>query len=656
MNLVRVAVKLVVCLLITCFYSKSYSNTVSPIDSLKVQKDTGSIISITNTKLAYNFTIYPNNNYGQEYPNYVHRFEFSPVISIAGLQFNSNINLSSEDFTQGRNLNRINISFDKNGFQKALKKYNTYVQKDNIIKKIDSLNNSIEEQKRKLDHINEKLENKEYLEKIENAKAIKARSLTDSNYLKNNSERVNQANFLLQNEQVDFAYKNNISGKIDSLRMLKKSYQFISNLNGESAEAYVINKSGKIQKLQHNRNFLNGISTPSRFELFDVSPNWSPLFLNGITLRGGIIEYNQRNIILGFTGGFVNSINWYDNVFNKNSYIYSGRIGYGNFDKNNIIFTYLKGNNANTNAINQVKENDVLGIQLNVKITENHLLFVEKAWSNQSTGEYNQGFNEVMNSTPKTINNSALFIKYNGNIIKTKTKIESKFRLDDLYFYSMGSPSNRKDALKFQLSVKQVIYKNIINVQLVSKIDKDNLSETKFGTTTIISNQGILNIKINKSNLKFEGQKIVTTNTLFSQNLSEITIANISLVKPYKLFHKQIMTVGLINYVYAKTLFNDTSNTNYLLSLNNSVNLSPKVKLNLNYSGSIRSGQEQGKYSNTIDLNYSYSISKYTYSFRYAYLNISELEDRNSYGISTQINYSKHINTYMLCNYDYIVN
>ncbi len=420
-----------------CFNTKAFSSSFSPIDSLKLKRDSGSVFSISNTRLAYNFILYPTNNYGQESPKYVHRFEFTPAISIAGFQFNSTFNLSSEDFIQGRNLNRININFEKSKFEKALKKYNSYTQKENLLKKIDSLNNSIEDHKRKLDNLNEKLENKDYLEKIENAKAIKSRAEVDSSYLKNNVVKIKQANILLQNEKLDFDYRENISGKLDSLKILLRNYKFISTLNSETTEAYVINKSGKITQLQKKRNFLKGISTPSRFEIFDISPNWSPLFLNGITLRGGIIEYNQRNVIVGFTGGFVNSVNWDENVFNKNSYIFSGRLGFGSFDKSNIIFTYLKGNNTNKDVINKIKENDVLGIQSKIQIADNHTLFIEKAWSNQSKGDFNQGLKEVMNSTPKAFNNSALFLKYNGNIIKTKTKIETKLRLDDLYFYSI---------------------------------------------------------------------------------------------------------------------------------------------------------------------------------------------------------------------------
>jgi hypothetical protein len=96
----------------------TFSLSKEPLDSLKIKQDTGSIISIKNTTLGYSFYVFTNNNYGQEYPKYVHRYEFSPTVNIAGLQFNANINLSSEEFTQGRNLNRINFNFD----QKPLKK------------------------------------------------------------------------------------------------------------------------------------------------------------------------------------------------------------------------------------------------------------------------------------------------------------------------------------------------------------------------------------------------------------------------------------------------------------------------------------------------------------------------------------------------------
>lgn len=634
----------------------TFSLSKEPLDSLKIKQDTGSIITIKNTTLGYSFYVFTNNNYGQEYPKYVHRYEFSPTVNIAGLQFNANINLSSEEFTQGRNLNRINFNFDQKSLKKALKKVNQNNKKDNILKKIDSLNNGIEEQTRNLNGLNEKLDNTEYLEKIENAKAIKNRSLNDSNYLKNNKEKINQADIVLNNYEKEVEIRSKIGGKIDTLNQLKKTYTFINNLNKESAETYILNQSGKIDRLKKKTNFLSGLASPSRFELMDVSPNWSPLILNGITLRGGVIEYNQKKFILGFTGGFVNSINWNQNIFNRNSFIYSGRIGFGNVDNNNIIFTYLNGNNNNTNEINRVKENNVIGIQVNLKITENHFLYLEKAWSNQSTGDFNQELKEVVNSTPRNVYNSANFIKYTGHLIKTKTRITSKFRTDDLFFYSLGNPSNRKDALKFSLDVKQVIYKNKINAQIITKLDKDNISESKEGTSTFQSLQGILNFKINKSNLKTEAQRIITSNTLYAQNISEINLFNVSLVKPFKILGKQVITILLINYLNTKIINNDTSNQTYLSSLNNVFNLSSKIILNANYTYSLKSGMEAGKHSNMIDLNLAYQLAKLSLNFRYSLLKIQGIETRNTVGVSNDINFTNKVTGSILINYDHIIN
>jgi hypothetical protein len=238
-----------------------------PLDSLKIKRDTGSIISIKNTTLAYSFYVFANNNYGQEYPEYVHRYEFSPTVTIAGLQLNSNVNLSSEEFTQGRSLNRINLNFDQQSFKKAFKKVNQNNKKNNILKKIDSLNNGIEEQTRNLNGVNEKLDNKEYLEKIENAKAIKNRSLTDTNYLKNNKEKINQADIVLNTYEKEVEIRSKIGGKIDTLNQLKKKYTFINNLNKESAETFIVNESGKIEKVKKKRTFTPNIDTLQSLEI-----------------------------------------------------------------------------------------------------------------------------------------------------------------------------------------------------------------------------------------------------------------------------------------------------------------------------------------------------------------------------------------------------
>lgn len=118
--------------------------------------------------------------------------------------------------------------------------------------------------------------------------------------------------------------------------------------------------------------------------------------------------------------------------------------------------------------------------------------------------------------------------------------------------------------------------------------------------------QGILNFKINKSSLKIEAQRIITSNTLYTQNISEINLFNVSLVKPYKILGKQVITIGLFNYLFTKIINNDTANHTYLSSINNTINLSSKVSLNANYTYSLKSGMESGKHSNMIDFNLAY--------------------------------------------------
>ncbi len=632
----------------------SFSLSKEPLDSLKVRKDTTSLISIAQTRIGYTFILAPNYNYGSESPRYIQRIEFSPVIDLAGFKFSSSFDLSSEDFSQGRNLNRINLSFDKNSFKKVFNRINQNTQKDNILKKIDSLNNLLDENTRFLNGLNEQLDNKDYLDKLESAKAIKARSISDSNYLKNNNERILQAEAFINNYQNKLSGKNKISGLLDSLASLRKSYTFISNLNKESSETFIRKESGKIGVIKSKSSFLKDFAYPSKLEIFDVSPNWSPLILSGITLRGGLVEFSSKKFMLGFTGGFVNSINWYENVFNKNSYIYSGRIGYGNFESTSLIFTYLKGINNNPSSINPIKENDVISLILNIKIVENHNLYIEKAWSNQSTGEYNQGLNEVIKSTPKALNNSAFLFKYDGNFIKTKSKIETKVRVDELFFFSLGNPSNRRDALRSQFTLKQTIYKNKINGQLSFKLEKDNLSDSKFYTTTLRSIQAVLNFKIRKNNLKIEGQNIITKSSFYASNLSEIVILNGSFSKPYRLFKKQCQSVLVVNYINSKSLFNDTISETYLTNLNSTCIVSPTLSINSSYTFSFIENTNLGRYSNQFDISLNKQLKKSSITLRYALLNIYKIEQRNTIGTGYQIQLGSKLSTSFLFNYDMI--
>lgn len=631
------------------------NNFINPIDSIKIKKDTNSLISIAQTCIRYNFSLAPNYNYGSEIPRYIQRIEILPVINIAGFKISSNFDLSSEDFSQGRNLNRINLSFDKNSFKKVFNRINQNTQKDNILKKIDSLNNLLDENTRILNGLNEQLDNKDYLDKLESAKAIKARSISDSNYSKNNNERILQAEAFINNYENKLSGKNKISGLLDSLAGLRKSYTFISNLNKESSETFIRKESGKIGVIKNKSSFLKDLAYPSKLEVFDVSPNWSPLILSGITLRGGLVEFSSKKFMLGFTGGFVNSINWYENVFNKNSYIYSGRIGYGNSESTSLIFTYLKGVNNNASSINPIKENDVISLTLKIKIVENHNLYIEKAWSNQSRGEYNQGLNEVIKSTPKALNNSAFLFKYDGSFIKTKSKIETKVRVDELFFFSLGNPSNRRDALRSQFTLKQTIYKNKINGQLSIKFEKDNISDSKSYTTALRSIQAQLNFKIRKSNLKIEGQNIITKSSFYTSNLYEIVILNGSFSKPYRLFKKQCQSVLVFNYINSRGLFTDTINKTYLTNINSTCIVSPTLSVNSSYTFSLNENTNLGKYSNQFDISLNKQIKKTSITLRYALLNIYKIEQRNTIGTGYQVQLGSKLSTSFLFNYENII-
>ncbi|MES2655518.1 MAG: hypothetical protein V4620_08015 [Bacteroidota bacterium] len=638
-----------------CVNNLSASNIVfSPTDTLKAKKEP--ILSFAGSKIAYDFFIYPNNNLGQTYPNYVHRVELSPTINLAGLRFSSSFRLSTEDIIQGHNINQFNISFNQQDFKKALRKNNAIEDKQRITQKIDSLKNSISEAQRKYHNLNEKLDNPTYNEQLNKAKAIKNKANADTNYFNNNKEKVYQAEQLLAQHQFDANKKINILKSVDSLQTAINKYETIKSLNAETTDAFDIDSKGRIKKMNTSARFYNIITNPSRLEIFDVSPNWSPLFFSGINLRGGIIEYNTNNIIAGFTAGFVNNINWYESVFNRDNFIYSGRLGYGNLEKSNIIFTYLKGTNNSQNNLNPIKENDVLGIQLNIHITENHLLLLEKAWSNQSNGDYTQGLNEVVKSSSKSFNNSAFNIKYNGNINQTKTRIEAKVKLNELYFYSMGAPANRKDVFKSQLNVKQVIFKNRLDALALVSLDKDNISETKYASSTIQSLQAVLNLKLRKSTFKLDLQRIITTSSLFQGNIAEANIANLSMVKPYRLFRKQITTIALFNYVNTKTLFNDTSFNNYLLSVNNSITINNKLRINLNYTGAYKKAETTGNITNNAEVSSTYAINNFSITIKYAYLNISDTETRNTIGGNATVNFTNGLSGSLQCTYDHINN
>jgi hypothetical protein len=377
------------------------------------------------------------------------------------------------------------------------------------------------------------------------------------------------------------------------------------------------------------------------------------LVLNGIALRGGLIEFNKSNAYLSVTGGFVNSANWMDNIYQKSNSVISTRMGYGNLDKSYIGFIYLKGyNNSNTIINYKNRENDVIGIQFVYLLTENHKVQFEKAWSNQPNSDINQPLSDVMKTSYKDYNNGSSFFTYNGYINKTKTNIEAKFRQDDMFYFSMGNPANRKDSYRLYLSLKQMFLKSKVNAQITYKKDADNVSAAKLGSILIHTYQGNLSYKLKKVTLRTDIQKSQTFNSYLGKQIIEFNIVNVSGVLSNKIFGKLNTCVLLLNYIDNRIFLSDTKIKTFLINATNTTNINNSLSMLAGLNASIRNSLDSSS-SYRADLGVSVKKAKYSVSIKTSYQEIKSMEARTSQLANINYSVSKNINAFAQIGYDH---
>ena len=621
-------------------------DSVSGADILNPQR----LISVQSSSIVYEGRVIGNSYYGQELPAYTQNIIVNPNVNVAGLQFKSSMTLSTDDIFNGRNINQFNISLARNDYNF---RQNKFIDKSkSLTYKLDSLKNELSSTLNSYHNLNEKINNEEYEIKVKIAKQIQEKGLLDSNYNKYNTEKIKEANKFLGEYEKGLEQKKKYQTKINAVKDKMSKLEFIQKYSEENIKNpdELLNKKLSIKKEYSFKSFF---TKPRRLEIMDVVPNFSPLVLNGIALRGGLIEFNKSNAYLSVTGGFVNSANWMDNIYLKSNSVISARVGYGNLDKNYVGLIYLKGYDNSNSIVNyKNKENDVIGIQFSYLLTENHKIQFEKAWSNQPNSEINQPLGDVVKTSYADYNNSSSFLAYNGYITKTKTNLEAKFRQDDLFYFSMGNPANRKDSYRLYLSLKQVFFRSKVNAQITYKKDADNVSNAKLGSIITHTYQGNLSYKLKKVTLRTDVQKSQTFNSYIGKQIIELNIVNVSGVLSNKIYGKLNTCVLLLNYIDNRIFLSDTKIRTLLINATNTTNINNTISMLAGLNASIRNSLDSSS-SYRADLGVTVKKAKYSVSLKTSYQEIKYMEARTSQMANINYSVSKNINAFVQLGYDH---
>ena len=160
----------------------------------------------------------------------------------------------------------------------------------------------------------------------------------------------------------------------DSLKIVyqqaEKKIQRIEQLiNGKNLSARDLEQLGELYG-KNDSHFLkmqqtySGIRTLS---LGNTLPSQSSLTLQNVNVNGFNVEYNKNNLYVAASGGIVD-FRIRDLLYTQHKsakqYVYSGRIGYGTKEKNNIILTYFRGKKQLFGADLQKPAANIQGLSL----------------------------------------------------------------------------------------------------------------------------------------------------------------------------------------------------------------------------------------------------------------------------------------------------
>jgi hypothetical protein len=622
-----------------------YLNKLNPIkdnSTIKIHGKVTSEMGTSNQKLQY-----------QNTPTDYFRTIIEPEVELFGLKFNSNALITTEDLVNGRSINMFNISFDRENLIDRISKIKLNSKTNN---RVDSLIQLKDKKAIELYQFKQKINNPSYKTEFDKAKEIKARALLDSNYAKKRAFKVKRSDELINKHKFESAEMDSLQNKVVAIDQQIRYLNTLSNLSIDDPRNLGDYSSIEINK--KNKTKLNGyLNAPDlndtiqnvntklkskipltykifksvrRLDLFDVYPNYSPLILNGISLRGVNIELNPKYVYVGAATGYVNTGNWSLNNLHDQKYISVLRGGLGNLDKNYVGLVYLYGtdNSIDSNSKHQIT-NRVIGFQARYILLENHTLDMEWAWSNvYNISSLTQTFNELASTVNQNNFNSSNYIKYKGDIIQTGTKLNALFRSDELFYYSLGNPFNRKDCRRIEGGIEQKLYKRKLVLTGLYRYEMDNLSELKGVTSTTHTREIGMSYRQKGTQYKVAYMNVNT----FNSNLGELLrLHNINLNynTTFKIRKKSNTIIASYGYLNSFSVMNQKNAVMHYATLSNMYSITPNLISSTMFSANLKEigGDSSNSYILSTGLNYL--NKKYTVGVKYGFQNISKIECRN---------------------------
>ncbi|MCU0442349.1 MAG: hypothetical protein MUE96_08125 [Bacteroidia bacterium] len=618
---------------------------------------------------------YSNNSYlYQSIPESFVRTSIDLTVRIGGLPFNTSYYYTTESGSGFNQINNFRLSFDYQEFHRELEekvRKKIEANSQNEAKKITGID--ILQINNEYDNLVIDITDKKYQRRLsKNTKLLEAAKL-DSSIL--NTYKYKAALEQIQDQKV----KTERIAQLDSIKQAFQKYQDMAKLDSRIAISD-LNNPKKFNKAIDRYGFLpknqKAFLSIKKLDIGTVNPAYAELVLNGVSITGFNIEVNPNHFYSAFTIGRVfttspNPINVNQNSLLSERRITSGRIGFKSGNKILAAVSVLSGeeqvkSNAAESKKSQPNSNLVIGTDITYQFNEDISFGIEHARSETRvqpviSNEQNNAFENIINFKNQNYSSSWIF-KSQINFNEQKTRIKFGYRRIDPYFYTYGSPFIRKDLQRYEVKADQVLFKRQFTGSVTLRRERDNLYETKQGTS--FNNSLILTgqIRIKKYPIlrvsyspNFQSLYNAASD---SRTLSRVTLLQVMV--SYGINKKELSNNFLLSYINqsGRNEFSEFSNygirqymANHTLSVNG---IGLQVATNLIYSKPISSNDSSSVYAISINLEKSIFNNKATAIGAYRYQADLSIEQRNIFEIGTRFTLLKSINLELRTEYQTI--
>ncbi|MEM6804318.1 MAG: hypothetical protein AAF696_23150, partial [Bacteroidota bacterium] len=451
------------------------------------------------------------------------RLEATPSIGLFGIPLQGRVFLSTEDPQLRYDVNSINLSFDVQKFQAMLLqrlkgklqeeggdllKKRLYRMRDSLYQKAKEklgpkvailekgdMAKQIAELK-DLERLDEILQMPAYQEFQKKWEPYAQLSETELDALEDSLKQTNPAAYqrlqklFSQYESFDriLERKEKLEHQAEKLKKvlaLKSQLEELESLKKASLEELA--KDPRIyQKLGLLKKGENLLGSLQKMGLGSVFPYYSPLSVNGVSLRGADIEFQKGNIFMAISAGQVQQTAFLFDTLKaqtpvNTSFLTAFRMGLGKKDANHLHVLAVHSRNDSLTSFLHTPANRLWGL-------EGKLDFFKQKGSIE--GEFLQSLThqEAPNFFQQNLSSWDSLRNANGGVegramrFRMQYELSKYTRLSGLYekvdpgFYSAGTPFMLRDRMRYELQLKQQLWKRRLEVGAFMKRDRNALA------------------------------------------------------------------------------------------------------------------------------------------------------------------------------------